>query len=159
RRSVSQELPPRIARRCAGGGVVVMKPSRVWLAGTALAFAAWIGYLAYVAWGAEKIHLSHPQIQYAEVIVIGHIKDKAGPVKIGEVVYSTNPDEFKPGEEVQVWNLRDSLHKWLNDGGGAEWDVPNDFIIPLRSVSRKDKDGPLAAEVVPLPSSPGLPHG
>lgn len=137
-----------------------MNRSRVWLAVTALSFAAWIGYLVFLTRGLEKppIHLSHPQFQIAEVVIVAHVNDKAGPIAVTEVVFPADA-KMQAGDEVQVRNLRNSFHKWLNDGGPAEWDVPNDFIIPLRDVSRQGKDGAWTAEVVPLPPSPGSPQG
>ncbi|HMF13375.1 MAG TPA: hypothetical protein VKE94_13750, partial [Gemmataceae bacterium] len=41
--------------------------------------------------------------------------------------------------------------------GPPDWPVPGDFIIPLHGIVN-GKDG-WRAEVVPLPPSPGSPHG
>jgi hypothetical protein len=135
-----------------------MKRSRAWLIVTALAFAAWIGYLFYLTRGVEKppIHLSHPQFQLAEVVVVAHLDDKNGPVRVLEVVLSANND-LHPGAEIQVGNVRESFHKWLNDGGPPEWDVPGDFIVPLHALT-KGKDDSWTAAVVPLPPRKDAPH-
>jgi hypothetical protein len=139
-----------------------MRRSRLWLVATALAFGAWIGYLFYLTRGIERpaIHLSHPQFQMAEVVVVASLESKDGPATVREVVFTNNAAMgMGPGDQIQLPRLRSSLQKWFTDGGASEWDVPNEFIIPLRDVNRQGKDGPWTAEVVPLPPSPGLPHG
>jgi len=137
-----------------------MKRSRLWLVATGLAFAAWIGYLFYLTRGVERpaIHLSHPQFQMADAVVVASLESKDGPAIVRDVVYSTM-DGVQPGDEIHLPRLRDSFQKWFKDGANPEWDVPNDFIIPLREMNRQGKDGPWTAEVVPLPRSPGLPRG
>jgi len=136
-----------------------MKLARAWPILTALAFAAWIGYLFYLTRGVEKppIHLSRPQFQVAEAVVVAHLEDEESPVRALEVVFTTN-DKLQPGAEIRIANLRNSFHKWLDDGGPPEWEVPGDFIVPLRMLHRRT-DQTWTAEVVPLPPSPGLPHG
>jgi hypothetical protein len=136
-----------------------MKLARGWLILTALAFAAWIGYLFYLTRGVEKppIHLSRPQFQVAEAVVVAHLEDEESPARALEVVFTTN-DNLQPGVEIRIANLRNSFHKWFDDGGPPEWEVPGDFIVPLRMLNQ-GTDQTWTAEVVPLPPSPGLPHG
>ena len=138
-----------------------MKRSRVWLVITVLAFIAWIGYLFYLTRGIERppIHLSHPQFQMAEVVVVASLQSNDGPATVREVVYSANAKIPQPGDEIQLAHLRDSLQKWFKDSAGSEWKLPGDFIMPLRDLNPKDQNGSWTADVVPLPPSPGLPHG
>jgi len=136
-----------------------MKRSRLWLIVTALAFAGWIGYLFYLTRSVERppVHLSHPQFQIAEAVVVAHLDDEDGPARVVEVAFDPGKN-LLPGAEIHVANLRDSFHKWLDDGGSPEWDVPGDFILPLRRVNQA-RDGTWTAEVAPLPPSPGLLRG
>jgi hypothetical protein len=126
-----------------------MKRSRVWLAATGLAFAAWIGYLVYLTCQVERpsIVLSRPQFLISRDVVIAQVK-KDGSVKVEDVFVSKSG--IPPNAEVEVRNLRDSLHKWFKDGGDPDWELPGEFIIPLRDVNQ-DKAGKWSAEVVPLP--------
>jgi hypothetical protein len=136
-----------------------MKRSRAWLIVTAVAFVAWIGYLIHVTQTGDRpsITLSRPQLLVSERVVIAHVTNRNGPVKVQEVIPA--PTEIvKPGVEVKIKGLGDSLHKRLNDPHSLEWELPGDFIIPLQAVV-PETDGTVTAEVTPLPPSPGLPHG
>jgi hypothetical protein len=129
-----------------------MKRSRFLLSAIGLAFAAWIGYLVYLTRQIERppIVLSRPQFLVADVVVVGHVKNKNGPVTVSEALIGANPGNAVPvGAEIQVGNLHNSWHRWINDGGPDEWELPGEFIIPLRIVDGKgDK---WSAEVAPLP--------
>jgi hypothetical protein len=128
------------------------------LAVASLAFAAWIGYLIYLTQTADRpsIVLSRPQFLYVECAVIAHLDNKDGPATVKEVVFGQK-DKVHVGDSIEVKNLRDSFRKRLGDANASEWDVPNDFILPLQDLN--GKGGKWTAEVVPLPPSPGLPHG
>jgi hypothetical protein len=134
-----------------------MKRSRVWLVVTGLAFAAWIGYLFYLTRQVDRIILSRPQFLIAECVVIGRIDNKNGPVVVGEVFFRGACKKLHAGAKIEVDNLRQSLYNWTSQEAEAEWDLPGEFIIPLRSVELKDDKW--SAEVVPLPPSPGLQIG
>ena len=73
-----------------------MRPSRVWLAVTALAFAAWIGYLIYLTQTADRpsIVLSRPQFKNSVLLVSGGRKGEG--ILISEVAAR----ESRPGHIV-----------------------------------------------------------
>jgi hypothetical protein len=138
-----------------------MPRSRLLLIGTALAFAAWISYLFLLTRQVERpsIVLSRPQFLVAETVVIAHVESKKDPVTVLQVI-AAGGTRIQPGDMVQLANLRDSLHTWMTEDKTAEWDLPNDFIVPLRDVEKSAQDGvQWTAQIVPLPTSPGLPHG
>lgn len=137
-----------------------MRWLRIRLAVTALAFVAWIGYLIYLTQMADRpsIVLSRPQFLYAECVVIARVDRKEGPATVTRVVSCPNP-KVQPGVTIDVKSLRDSFRKRLGEATGSEWDVRNDFIIPLQNLVEDKKAGKWAGEVVPLPPSPGLPRG
>ena len=85
-------------------------------------------------------------------MVVGHVEHKNGLVTVSEAFRGANPAPAIPvGAEIQVGNLRGSWHKWFNDGGPAEWELPGEFIIPLHNVQLDG--GKWSAEVAPLPPS------
>src|SRR5689334_12906238 len=84
---------------------------RPWLlAGAAILFAAWIGYLLYLALmtrGQSPIVLSRPQFLVADVWVIADAKNLEDPVKIVDVVYvapTAKGKEPEKGQEIHISN-------------------------------------------------------
>jgi|SRR6516164_4554425 hypothetical protein len=135
-----------------------MPQSRLLLIGTALAFAAWISYLFYLTRQVERpsIVLSRPQFLIAEAVIVAHVEKKEDPVTVVEVIFD---GKLQSGEKVRIRNLRDSLYNWVSEDKTAEWALPSDFIIPLHDVQPSKDGAQWIAEVVPIPPSPGLPHG
>ncbi len=137
-----------------------MKRSRLLLVVTTLAFAAWIGYLVYLTRTSERpsIVLSRPQFLTAEVIVIARLDSRDGTAQVKQVELDPG-GKIKPGDTIRIKNLRESFRRRLDQLKAPEWDVPNDFILPLRDAEPGANAEEWTAEVAPLPPSPGLPQG
>jgi hypothetical protein len=118
---------------------------RPWLLAAAVAlFAAWLGYLAFLALTASRpVVLSRPQFLVADLWVVGQVDDFDRPdVKVVEVVHAR--PELK-GEEpakdavIEVSNLPKCKEEGMK---------PGRYILPL---SREGQ----GYHVTPLPRSPG----
>jgi hypothetical protein len=130
-----------------------MKPATLRLILAAGLFAAWIGYLAYLAVTAGTqpitregpIILSRPQFLVSDLDVIAQIdemKDPPAPtqVTVVDVVWS----KPQPGQErvLHVTNLS-ACQGWVG---------PGRYILPLRKLDEH------TYEVAPIPPSPGTDH-
>jgi len=124
-----------------------MNKRRVWLLAVAAGlFAAWIGYLAYLALmtvGHPTIVLARPQFLIADVWVIAEVKDLDQPITIDEVVYPEQAKELAKGAEIKLSNLSECKDYWAG---------PGRYILPL---SRSDK-GEYGVTLVPH-GPPALP--
>jgi hypothetical protein len=115
---------------------------RLALAFSALAFFAWIGWLAYLAETASKpVVLSRPQFLLANLDVIADIEDLDGPVTVAEV-YWPPAEKALEGKKLSVANLAD-----LTERG---WEGPGRYILPLL----QEAGGKYL--VAPIPPSPGF---
>jgi hypothetical protein len=125
------------------------RPSPVLPALAAGLFAAWIGYLAFLALTTRHpIVLSHPQFLVAEFWVIAQVDDVAGPVTVTDVPYAkmgAKGEAPQAGTTIQVENLAECKNNFTKPGA---------YILPLTG------DGKAYA-VPAVPISPGYhpPHG
>lgn len=99
------------------------RPSVVLLAVAAALFAAWIGYLAYLALTARHpVVLSRPQFLVADLWVIADVDDPDRPVKVTEVVYPEAKADALKGMTVEVKNLAQCK---------GDWTKPGAYVLPL----------------------------
>lgn len=124
-----------------------MKLRRLWLALTALLFAAWIGWLGYlVATTIHPVILSRPQFLAADLVVIGDVGGDlgrpAGIVTVEEA-YGPPPASDLRGKRITIANLSD-----CRPGDG--WKGPGRYILAL---VREEEEHQLAR----IPPSPGFP--
>jgi hypothetical protein len=115
---------------------------RRWLLGLAAGlFAAWIGYLAYLAVTASHpVVLSRPQFLVADLWVIAEVDELDKPVKVVEVPYAKS-EAAEKGSTITVGNLAQCKEDWKGAGR---------YILPLV------KEGS-AYQVAAIPRSPGGP--
>lgn len=122
-----------------------MKPvSRLVLA--ALLFAAWIGWLIFLAATSSRpIVLSRPQFLVSTVDVIGRLSAEQGrPVSVVEVI-----DVHWPPSQQDLKQKSITVTNLAYCGG---WNGPGEYILPLVKVGD-------AYEVVRVPPSPGFVPG
>jgi hypothetical protein len=126
----------------------VNRPSVALLAVAAGLFAAWIGYLAFLALTTRHppIVLSRPQFLVADLWVIAEVDDLNGPVKVVEVAYARREvlaKAPKPGAVIEVKNLAECKKDWTQPGA---------YILPLVAADK-------LYQVPPIPRSPGYNSG
>jgi hypothetical protein len=120
---------------------------RAWLAATALMFAGWLFWLAYLAATASRpIVLSRPQLLVSTLVVVAEIHEKDGRpdprVVISQIPWLRQGKEKRVGEEIKVTNLTDC----------DNWRGPGHYILFLVP------DG-LDWRVATIPPSPGYDFG
>lgn len=118
-----------------------------------LLFAAWIGWLAYLAATTTRpIVLSRPQFLITQIDVVAelHAADDGGSVTriaVKEVLFPVDgPVSIKPGAEIDIANL---AHLTEHDG----WQGPGEYILPLV------KEGDHKVRLAPIPRTPGFGGG
>jgi hypothetical protein len=151
-----------------------MKPAVGRLLVTIALFAGWLGYLGYLvlcrphtpggvvgAFDGRPLTLSRPQFLVSTVDVVARVDDKDGEnVTVEEVLSPKEKAPVKVGDKIKVTNigrcrpLRDPMMK--EQETPDDWTGPGEYILPLQSDPRKNKD---TFEVVPTPPSPGYPPG
>jgi hypothetical protein len=98
----------------------------VLLAVAAGLFAAWIGYLAFLALTtSHPVVLSRPQFLVADFWVTARVDDLNGPVQVGEVMYVREEKKDQAPAEaatIDVRNLSDCKRAWTG---------PGQYILPL----------------------------
>jgi hypothetical protein len=120
-----------------------MKPAAARLMVCVILFAAWMGWLAYLAaTAAQPIVLSRPQFLVSTLDVIAEV------------------DQIEPGSEITVrevhWpdadraKLQDKRIKVVNLADCTGWNGPGLYILPLM------RSGKEAYQVAPQPPSPGF---
>jgi hypothetical protein len=96
------------------------RPSVALLAVAAGLFAAWIGYLAFLALTASHpTVLSRPQFLVADLWVIAEVDGPEGPVTVREVVYAAPPVRAtapKEGVPIEVKDLAECKKDWTGRG-------------------------------------------
>jgi len=121
------------------------RPSIAPLAVAAGLFAAWIGYLAFLALTtSHPVVLSRPQFFVADLWVVADVESPDGPVTVREVVYAVPPARAaapKEGAVIRVRNLADCKKEGASQGR---------YILPLVP---DEKDFRVPA----VPRSPGYP--
>jgi hypothetical protein len=114
------------------------KPSKAGLLVSALLFAGWIGYLAYmVITDRQAVVLSRPQILVASAVVVAEVKEsngKADPqVKVLEVRRADRrEDEWQKlvGEIITLRHASPDRTDWTLDQAHG-WRGPGQYLIPL----------------------------
>ena len=126
-----------------------LRRSRPLLVGTALLFAAWIGWLAYLAVTTTRpIVLSRPQFLSSQVDVIGEIGELGGrpdPAVVVERVRWMREPGLAPQEQQQI-----TVSNLVQVGTKEGWSGPGTYILPLVK-----ENGTYA--LAPLGASPGSP--
>lgn len=119
-----------------------------------LLFAAWIGWLAYLAATTTRpIVLSRPQFLIAQIDVVAELQaaDDGGPatrVAIKEVLFPVDgAPPIKPGADIDIANL---AHLSAHEG----WQEPGEYILPLVR-----EGGDRKFRLAPIPRSPGFGGG
>lgn len=122
-----------------------MNTRRVWLLALAAGlFAAWIGYLAYLAittTAHPTYVLSRPQFLVADYWIVAEVKDLEQPIKIADVVYvrpAAKDKQPQKGEEVKLSNLSECREYWIGSGN---------YILPLMRTEK-------GYRVAPVPHGP-----
>jgi hypothetical protein len=110
-------------------------------------FAAWLGYLAYLAATTRNpIVLSRPQFLVANLIVVAQVDRVDGQPPAVTVRQVSWPEGDKapvrPGEQITVTNLSEC----------SGWNKPGEYILALMS----DK---ASYQLAPTPPSPGYHAG
>jgi hypothetical protein len=130
-----------------------MKPSRLWLAITAVLFVGWLGWLGWMVWtlrqeaaegGGQPIILSRPQFLVASVVVTAEVKERADQpttATVTAVHWPRNEETAKlVGRTIDVAGL----------GGSRGLGAAGAYILPLMG-------GVNDYRVAPTPASPGFP--
>jgi hypothetical protein len=123
-----------------------MRARALWLIVTAVLFAAWLGWLTYLAATTSRpIVLSRAQLLVSTIDVIADVPEKDGrpadQATVTEVHWPSDGAEQKlVGKTIRVVNLADCEFKWTG---------PGRYILPLV------KDGD-AFRVATIPPSPGF---
>jgi hypothetical protein len=118
-------------------------------------FAAWMGWLIYLALADSHLHsltdgpirfdrlvLSRPQFMVSSLDVVAHIEKLDGPVVIKDVLWPKGDELKLQGKTLSVTNLANCEQSWAE---------PGDYIVPLMP----DPKG--GYQVAPIPPSPGSP--
>ena len=123
------------------------RPSVALLVAAAGLFAAWLGYLAFLALTASHpVVLSRPQFLVADLWVIADVDGPEGAVTVRKVEYAAPPVMAvapKEGAAIEVKNLAECKKDWAGKGG---------YVLPLVV----DGSG---YRVPPIPRSPGFGSG
>jgi hypothetical protein len=126
-----------------------MQAARLRLILSALLFAGWIAWLAYLAATTTRPNvLSRPQFLFSTLDVVALIDEKDGQpvddVKVLEVHWPPHADAFKG--PIKVTNLKECAKPERGWVGAGE------YILPLAKYGDQ-------YEVVKIPESPGFPEG
>jgi hypothetical protein len=138
-------------------------PAAIRLAAVALAFAGWLGYLAYLVvtmpktGAGEPLILSRSQFLVSELDVIAQVDGTGSEteVTIKDVLSPKTDPPVHVGQKVHVTNL--SLCRRLpREGEKAEetprdWTGPGSYLLPLQKMDEN------TYRVAPTPPSPGYP--
>src|SRR5438105_3442147 len=110
----------------------------------ALLFAAWIGWLGYLAATKSKLAvLSRPQFlilkdDVGRVDVVAEIDDLDDPLIVKEVLFTQDRKLIAEGDKVQVRNLQECRRPLHKDESAKDvprdWKGPGLYIVPLRKV-------------------------
>lgn len=97
-----------------------------WLALTALLFAVWIGWLAFLV-VRRPVVLAHAPFLVADLNVVASVRelnDRDPVVTVKEVVWARDPQQAKglAGKDVRVTNLSRCRQDWRG---------PGDYVMPL----------------------------
>jgi hypothetical protein len=89
-----------------------MKPRLTWLIATALMFAGWIGWLAYLAaTTTPPIVLSRPQFLVSKADLIADLKDQNGRpssrIQVRDVHWPARGHETLLGKTITITNLQE----------------------------------------------------
>src|SRR5262245_999175 len=128
-----------------------MRSGKVWLMIPAAAFAAWIGWLVYLAATTTRpVVLSRPQFLAADLYVLADLHPtaaKAGaPAEEATVRHVVWPaDKGQVGERIVVKNLPECDRS-------QGWAGPGEYILALSRL--RENNG--VYQVTPLPRSPGF---
>ena len=123
-----------------------MRARVLWLIVAATLFAAWLGWLTYLAVTTSRpIVISRAQLLVSTIDVIAEVSEKDGhpadQATVAEVRWPTEGPEPKlVGQTIRVVNLPECQFKWTG---------PGRYILPLV------KDGD-AFRVAAIPPSPGF---
>jgi hypothetical protein len=123
-----------------------MRVRALWLIVTAVLFAAWLGWLTFLAVTTSRpIVLSRAQLLVSTIDVMAEVPEKGGrpadQATVTEVHWPTDgPEQKLVGKTIRVVNLPDCEFKWTG---------PGRYILPLV------KDGD-AFRVAAIPPSPGF---
>ena len=126
------------------------RPSVALLAAAAGLFAAWIGYLAFLALTASHpVVLSRPQLLVADLYVTARLSAKEGKpapeVTIDKTLWTRDEKDALPsGTQVTVANLADC-------GAEQGWQGEGVYVLPLVKSEAKDR-----YRVAQIPLSPGF---
>lgn len=133
-----------------------MRPTRVRLAVTAIAFAGWIAFLAYLALTTtHPVVLSRPQFLAADAYVLAELKAgnddaPAATVEIRKVFWSAgNP----PKGAITVANLPELRRKREPKDPDHGWDGPGEYVLALTR-GRGNRDD--LYQITPIPRSPSF---
>jgi hypothetical protein len=134
-----------------------MKSATLRLGLAALAFAAWIGWLAYLVCSMESslppgasrpVVLSRPQFLVSSLDVIADVREintDPAEVTVRQILWpETKEAQDLVGKQIRVSHLSECHADWLG---------PGEYILALQSLAAK------GYQVVPLPRSPGFPAG
>lgn len=137
-----------------------MRWRRAWALATGLLFAAWLGYLGYLAaTTAHPVILSRPQLLASTLDVTADVPgDSKGGPGTRAVVRSVHWPAARAdlvGKEIVVTNLPQAVRR--DDSGNTvvssrpadKWSGPGEYILPL---VRGPDD---TYEIAPVPPSPG----
>jgi hypothetical protein len=133
-----------------------MRPSRARLTVTAVVFAGWIAFLAYLALTTtHPVVLSRPQFLAADTCVLAELKagDDGAPaaaVEVRKVFWSAgNP----PKGAITVANLPELRRKGDSKDPDHGWDGPGEYVLALTRV-RGNPDN--LYRITPIPRSPSF---
>jgi hypothetical protein len=146
-----------------------MKPLHLRLAATAVLFAAWMGYLAYLVHArpltpaGTPVVLSRPQLLVSDLDVVAQVDGVDVPVTVKEVIYDAGGRSgVTPDATLHVTNLGEChpLVRVIEKGhevyrdGPPDFTVPGLYILPLVPAGGGAKPG--TYRVTPTPPSPGF---
>lgn len=118
--------------------------SRALLVSSALLFAGWIAYLAFlVVTGRPTVVVSRPQLLTADLVVVADVEGIDRPVTVREVLRAPAERTPKPGDALTIVNFKEAR------GLGGK---PGLFILPLTVL-------PEGYRLTPVPRSPGYGGG
>ena len=131
-----------------------MKAAAWRLVATAVLFAGWIGYLAYlVAATRNPIILSRPQFLVSGLDVVATRKGDDA-FRVDEVLYPAAKDEEWRGKTITVRNLQASqVYSARTGDEPVPVDEGRQYLLPL------DAEEGMNVRVVPTPPSPGYKTG
>jgi hypothetical protein len=119
----------------------------LWLAVTAAAFCAWIGWLAFLVLH-QPVILPHAPFLVAGLNVVATVDGVDDPVTIQEVVWARDPQAAAglKGRKVRVTNLPDCR---------PDWHGPGAYLLPLLKTG---EDSYQVADATGLPAEARREH-